>query len=95
MFLTCKLQNVANQPIELVKCNIAVECFFFPCLKYIVKIVGYVDSRKLGWLRRFVPCTTSIYTKKEMALIHLLLKFCCSVLPLAESMPPPQWLVSY
>ena len=38
---------------------------FFPCLKYIVKIVGYVDSRKFGWLRRFVACTTSIYTKKR------------------------------
>ncbi len=33
--------------------------------KYIVKYAGYVDSRKLGWLRRFVPCTTSIYTKKR------------------------------
>lgn len=33
--------------------------------KYIVKIAGYVDSRKFGWLRRFVPCTTSIYTKKK------------------------------
>lgn len=63
--------------------------------KYIVKIAGYVDSLKFVWLRRFVPCTTSIYTKKEMALIHLLLKFCCSVLPLAESMSPPQWFVSY
>lgn len=91
MFLTYKLQNVANWPIELIKCYVAVECFF----KYIVIIAGYVDSRKFGWLRRFVPCTTSIYTKKEMALIHLLLEFCCSVLPLAESMSPPQWLVSY
>lgn len=91
MFLTYKLQNVANWPIELIKCYVAVECFF----KYIVIIAGYVDSRKFGWLRRFVPCTTSIYTKKEMALIHLLLKFCCSVLPHAESMSPPQWLVSY
>ena len=61
MFLTHKLQNVANWPIELIKCYVAVECFF----KYIVIIAGYVDSRKFGWLRRFVPCTTSIYTKKR------------------------------
>lgn len=61
MFLTYKLQNVANWPIELIKSYVAVECFF----KYIVIIAGYVDSRKFGWLRRFVPCTTSIYTKKR------------------------------
>lgn len=61
MFLTYKLQNVANWPIELIKCCVAVECFS----KYIVIIAGYVDSRKFGWLRRFVPCTTSIYTKKR------------------------------
>ena len=36
-----------------------------------------------------------IYKKKEMALIHLFFKFCCSVLPLAESMSPPQWFVGY
>lgn len=61
MFLTYKLQNVANWPIELIKCYVAVGCFS----KYIVIIAGYVDSRKFGWLRRFVPCTTSIYTKKR------------------------------
>ena len=61
MFLTYKLQNVANWPIELIKCYVAVERFS----KYIVIIAGYVDSRKFGWLRRFVPCTTSIYTKKR------------------------------
>ena len=91
MFSTYKLQNVANWPIELIKCYVAVECFLnislnMPDMSIVVSWDGCADL-----------CLAPLLyiQKKEMALIHLLLKFCCSILPHAESMSPPQWLVSY